>query len=212
MQYSYKLKYAVCAVICSVLVMGTGFPSDASSAEDTSPAGTERSFAENETSFAGSGGGGAVQRKPAAKAKPLSKQEKRERSLKNISKKAYKYWKNFEKAAGKKSSRRAINIQLKIETHQKINAKGFPTGNGGAGWSGKKQGKYHHAFVATGRRYFGAFCMLPVHFDMVSITKIQKLAKKDKKLAWMAYAAEAQQYLETKYRTWGNAVANGGGW
>jgi hypothetical protein len=54
--------------------------------------------------------------------------------------------------------------------------------------------------------------MLFGYFDMVSVKEIRKLAKMDKKLAWMAYAAEAQQYLENRYRTWQNAVANGGGW
>jgi hypothetical protein len=194
------LKCAVCAAVCIVLVTGMGVSSYAA---DTSPATIEKSFADS---------GDAIQRKPAAKVKTLSKQEERERALKKISKKAYKFWKKFEKAASKESSRRAINIQLKIETHQKINSKGFPTGDGGAGWSGKRHGKYHHAFVPTGSRYFGALCMLPEHFDMVSVKKIQKLAKKDKKLAWMAYAAEAQQYLEARYRTWRNAIASGGGW
>jgi hypothetical protein len=196
----YTLKLILCALLCSVLVAGLGLPVYAANA---APAGVKKASA---------GPAGDIQDEPVAKAKVLSKQEKREQSLKKISEEAYEYWKKFEKAADSESSRRAINIQLRIETHQKINAKGFPTGNGGAGWSGEKHGKYHHAFETTGSRYFGALCMSFVHFDMVSTKKIQKLAENDKELAWMAYAAEAQQYLESRHRTWQNAVANGGGW
>jgi hypothetical protein len=127
-----------------------------------------------------------------------SKLTTEQKNEKKLSKSQLKYWKKFKKAAADSKQRKVINYLLNHESHQNINAKGYPSGKVLSGWgSGAVGGKYHH--VLHNKAYKGAAQMLVGHFNLVKWSKILKVGKTNIRLAWMMYAAQMQRYLLTHH-------------
>jgi hypothetical protein len=127
------------------------------------------------------------------------KQKVREQKLKKLSKTSYKYWLKYKKAVKSTKVRKAISKRMKRETGNTIDKNGFPRN-----WKSK------YLFGASLRgRYWGPYCMTKSLYNHIKISKIKKISKTDKKLAYMCIAAEAQEYMEGRYSKWTNVNRKG---